>query len=113
MAQRRIEMRKKAYSESKLPYSFSYKIRNAFIGKECPLCKCRMGVGIYDDSGICLRTPMPTIQHNIPITLGGKHEISNISVICHKCNVSIGNRTITPKLNNGDVVREWGSIYGI
>lgn len=102
--------RLKTYKEGDLPYSFSYKITNAFIGETCPICGVSMGVAIReDDDPIIVKTPLPTIQHNMPISLGGKHELSNISVICHRCNVSIRNRP-TGKLNNALVVKKWREI---
>lgn len=105
-------MRKAAYKESTLPCSFSYKIKNAFIGEPCPICGVSMGVAIReDDDPIIVKTPLPTIQHNMPISLGGKHELSNISVICHRCNVTIKNRP-TGELNNWLVVKKWKQING-
>ena len=54
---------------------------------------------------------MPTIQHNIPVSKGGKHELGNISVICHQCNVSIQDE-ITGDLNADEVVAEWEKLSG-
>lgn len=94
-------LRQKAYAESELPYSFDYKIRAAFVGKHCPICNCKMG---YDNNLI-----KPTIQHNIPISKGGKHELGNISVICQRCNTSIQDNE-TDKLNAEQVIDEWEKI---
>lgn len=99
------EARAEAYKESELPYSFTYKIRHAFNGKTCPICGNVMRE--YEKS-----PSMPTIQHNLPISMGGKHELSNISVICKSCNISIQD-TPTGELNNADVVRVWNEICGI
>ena len=99
------ERRRKAYKESGLPYSFSYKIRNAFARKPCPVCGCTMEN--YEKS-----PTFPTIQHNIPISKGGKHELSNISVICRSCNLSIQDQETGP-LNNKEVIAEWEKISGI
>lgn len=99
------QLREKAYKESDLPYSFEYKIRNAFSGKKCPICGCTMK---NEKNGV----RRPTIQHNIPISKGGKHDLSNISVICHSCNVSIQDKETGP-LNNAEVVEEWARISGI
>ena len=96
------EVRKRAYEASDLPYSFDYKIRAAFNGKPCPIC----GFTMKNVEGGIHR---PTIQHNMPISKGGKHELSNISVICHSCNVSIRDNP-TDTLNNAEVVAEWGKI---
>lgn len=98
------EIRKKAYAESSLPYSFDYKIRSAFNGKPCPVCGCTMQ---NCEKGI----HRPSIQHNLPISKGGKHEIENISVICHSCNVSIRDNPTGP-LNNEEVIAEWARISG-
>ncbi len=95
-------LRKKAFEESSLPYSFCYKIRNAFYGKQCPICDCKMEM----DREFGLRTRIPTIQHNIPISKGGKHELENISVICRRCNLTIQDNE-TGKLNANDVKNAW------
>lgn len=92
--------RQKAYRESDLPYSFSYKIRNAFYGKVCPVCGKTMS-----SDYLCL----PTIQHNVPISKGGKHELGNISVICQSCNASIQNNE-TGALNAEEVIKVWDDI---
>lgn len=99
------EKRKIAYEESELPYSFDYKIRNIFTDKICPLCGYKM-------SNYVNAPHRPTIQHNIPISKGGKHELGNISVICHKCNVSTRDK-ITGKLNSEEVKEEWEKINRI
>lgn len=94
--------RKIAYQNSELPYSFSYKIRQYFDHQPCPICHYPMD---NYERGI----HRPSIQHNIPISLGGKHELDNISVICHSCNVSIRNKE-TGKLNNEEVKKAWADI---
>ncbi len=96
--QKRLEARK----ESDLPSSFDNKIRNAFVGKICPVCNCLMN---YENN-----LTSPTIQHNVPISLGGKHEIDNISVICRRCNSSIQNKVETPPYNTDLVRLLWESI---
>ena len=100
--------RQKAYRESDLPYSFEYKIRQAFYGKVCPVCNCEMK-GYVDECGIATDIHKPSIQHNIPISKGGKHELGNISVICHQCNVSLQD-TETGKLNADEVIKVWDEI---
>lgn len=94
-------MRKNAMSESNLPYSFTYKIRQAFWDKKCPICKIKM-FPYYSHS-------KPTIQHNQPVSLGGKHSIENISIICHSCNCSIQDNE-TSELNNKQVKIMWSRI---
>lgn len=96
--QKRLEAKK----ESSLPYSFEYKMRQAFHGESCPLCGC-----VMDGSNNLTK---PTIQHNIPISLGGKHEIDNISIICSGCNSSIQNRQETPPYNTDLVRMVWERI---
>ena len=99
--------RQKAYSESSLPYSFEYKIKNAFLGCSCPICGAKMQENIED--GIVTKNRIPSIQHNIPISKGGKHELGNISVICKECNVSLQD-TETGPLNAEEVVKKWDEI---
>ena len=94
-------LRQKVYKESSLPYSFNYKIRNAFVGKKCPICECTMS-----HSNNLVR---PTIQHNLPISKGGLHELGNISVICSSCNSSIRDNE-TEKLNAEEVIEVWDVI---
>jgi hypothetical protein len=104
-AKKRVEastvLRKTATDNSSLPYSFTYKIRQAFYGKRCPMCDKEMIGNIYK----------PSIQHNIPISKGGKHELDNISVVCHRCNVSIRDK-ITDSLNTIEVTDTWNTIIG-
>ena len=95
--------RDKAYKESSLPYSFLYKIRNAFNYEECPICK-----NIMTTSGH--KKYIPTIQHLLPISKGGKHELDNIAIICFSCNSSIRDKEITDKLNNDLVIKKWNEI---
>lgn len=92
--------RQKAYKESELPYSFDYKIRHAFWNKPCPVCGRKMS-----SEYLC----KPTIQHNLPISKGGKHELGNISVICQGCNVSIKDNE-TDALNAEEVIEVWENI---
>lgn len=104
--QKRLDAKK----NSDLPFSFDYKIRSAFIGEICPICGVHMGVAIRSgDDPIVATTPIPTIQHNIPISKGGTHTLDNISVICQSCNYSIQDNE-TGKLNNDLVVKKWNEI---
>lgn len=100
--------RKRAYRESSLPYSFDYKIRHAFYGEICPVCGFAME-GSVDEAGVGSNARRPSIQHNIPISKGGRHELGNISVICHQCNVSLQN-TETGRLNADEVILKWDEI---
>lgn len=95
--------RDEAYRNSSLPYSFLYKIRNEFNGCECPICKNIMSVSGYKKN-------LPTIQHLIPISKGGVHELENIAVICLSCNSSIRDKEINEKLNNEEVIEKWKNI---
>ena len=99
--------REQAMKESTLRYSFMYKMRIAFTGKKCPICGCTMDI----DSEWGFKNRMPSIQHNNPISKGGKHEIENISIICRKCNVTIKDNK-TGSLNNNDVIEVWNKIKG-
>ena len=100
--------RQKAYRESTLPYSFEYKIRQAFYGEPCPVCGSAMR-GHVDEAGIGTNSCRPSIQHNIPISKGGKHELGNISVICHHCNITLQD-TETGSLNADEVIKKWDEI---
>ena len=105
-----LNKRQQARKDSSLPDSFDYKIRRAFIGKLCPICQNEMKeISVEDMVYTSKSNPMPSIQHNIPISQGGKHEIDNISVICHSCNVSTKSK-ITGKLNNKEVIEIWNTI---
>ena len=95
------DKRKKAYQESSLPYSFEYKIKRVFWGKPCPICNKTLSSAY--------KTTLPTIQHNIPISKGGKHELENISIICQSCNTSIRDNE-TGSLNNAEVIEYWDKI---
>lgn len=95
--------RDKAIKNSELPYSFSYKIKQAFWGKQCPLC------GIEMQQHELSKNSIPTIQHNLPLSMGGKHELGNISVICHNCNITIQDKETGP-LNEAEVAEVWKSI---
>lgn len=97
--------RQLAYEESSLPYSFDYKIRQAFHGKVCPICGFTME-GHVDECGIGSDIRRPSIQHNKPISKGGKHELGNISVICKKCNITLQD-TETGDLNALEVIEVW------
>jgi hypothetical protein len=102
--------RQKAEEESSLPYSFNYKIRYAFIGKKCPICGNEMRESPIDKLDYdSKRSPLPSIQHNIPLSLGGKHELGNISVVCKSCNTSIQDKE-TGELNAKEVIEVWESI---
>lgn len=93
-------LRQKAYAESELPYSFDYKIKRAFWNEKCPVCGVPM-----TSAYLC----QPTIQHNKPISKGGKHELGNISVICQSCNASIRDNE-TDALNAEQVIEVWEKI---
>ena len=108
-----ITNRKEAFKNSSLPYSFAYKIRNAFIGEICPMCKFEMRYFEVDEVvGVMKSIRSPSIQHNIPINLGGKHELDNISVICRSCNNTLQD-TITGSLNNSKVKEKWQMLNGL
>lgn len=95
-----LKKREKAMEESSLPYSFSYKIKAAFWGKPCICCNETMG---------STRLNKPSIQHNVPLSKGGEHEIDNISVICSKCNSSLKENE-TDLNNTKEVIDLWIAI---
>jgi len=94
-------LRQQAYKKSSLPYSFNYKIKRFFYGEKCPIC----GVRMTDEYNLT----KPSIQHNIPISKGGKHELGNISITCLSCNTSIKNN-VTGDLNSDKVCEAWDRI---
>ena len=99
-----LNKRTKAMKESSLPYSFNYKIVQAFWGKLCPMCSIEMRE--HREPG---KKCTPTIQHIIPISKGGKHKLGNIAVICRNCNVSTQDKE-TGSLNADEVARVWHTI---
>ena len=102
--------REKVYKESSLPYSFEYKIKRAFLGKKCPVCGIEMKEIRQEEKKYGYPSnPKPSIQHNIPISKGGKHELGNISIICHSCNASLQENG-TNELNSKEVIEIWNSI---
>lgn len=103
--------RKTAELESNLPYSFKYKIARAFWNKKCPVCGIAMNNIVDAEMGIVGKDFIPTIQHNKPISKGGKHELGNISVICKRCNVSLQD-TETGELNAKEVEEVWRKLNG-
>jgi len=112
VAERRdLKNRRKAEAESVLPYSFKYKIRNAFKGKKCPICGNIMDSYLDRELGAVFNNHIPSIQHNKPISKGGKHELGNISVICKECNVSIKDNE-TGELNAKEVIEVWQMLNG-
>lgn len=104
--------RKEKLKESSLPSRFDEEIRKAFIGEECPICERKMEssdrFNRITNGGIDTR---PSIQHNVPLSLGGKHELGNISVICQSCNASINNSE-TGILNSEKVTWMWTEKIG-
>jgi hypothetical protein len=107
LAERRMTKRQIAIKESDLPYSFGYKIRSAFYGKQCPICNSNMSI----DREFGIKNRIPTIQHNKPISKGGKHKLGNISVICRQCNVTIKDKE-TGFLNAKEVIKVWQTLNG-
>lgn len=111
MAEKRMSMRQLAEKESTLPYSFKYKIRQAFWGKQCPICGVKMALVGNDDIKCVSSNRIPTIQHNKPISKGGKHELGNISVVCKQCNITLKDKE-TGELNAKEVKETWLMLNG-
>ena len=107
-----MSKRNEVYKMSSLPYSFNYKIVKMFYGKNCPICNCTMQRTYYKDLGFSTNLRIPSIQHNLPISKGGLHELDNISIICKHCNITVKNIE-TSKLNSDEVKELWlKSIIG-
>jgi len=99
--------RNEAMKNSSLPSSFNWKIRQMFVDEVCPVCNYRMSTSCYDEAvGWLPSRRKPSVQHNTPISLGGKHELDNISVICHSCNISLQTKLLGD-LNNEEVKQKW------
>ena len=114
MAEKRIsctELRRRAYKESNLPYSFVYKIRKLFTGKSCPICGANMDRDLDREFGIITSNRIPSVQHDLPISKGGKHELGNISVICKQCNITLQDN-ISEFSNAEEVKKEWEALNG-
>ena len=90
------ELRSQMYQTSDLPERFNQVMRDLFYGEPCPICGTPMEDGKTKAS----------IQHNTPISKGGKHELKNISVICLSCNMSLKDKG-TGDLNNALVMEKW------
>lgn len=97
--------RQDTMKKSSLPYSFSYKMRQAFSGEDCPICFTKM---IVDTNSV---RNAPTIQHCKPVSLGGEHELDNIAIVCRSCNESTKDKE-TELLNNSQVIDIWNTIVG-
>ena len=95
------EARKRAYKTGKIKDSDLQRLKNKFVGRNCPIC----GVEMNNQ----FRPSQPSIQHDKPISKGGKHVIKNISVICLGCNASIRNKEISIS-NNEEVIEVWEEI---
>lgn len=96
-----MQMRAKAFKASSLPCAFTSKIVRRFVNNPCPVCGKTMN--------FLLKEHYPTVQHNIPLSKGGKHELNNISVICFKCNSTINDSEVGD-LNNKEVIKKWYEI---
>lgn len=70
-----------------------------------------MGNIVDKTLGIVGKDFIPTVQHNVPISKGGRHELGNISVICKRCNVSIQDAE-TGELNAKEVADTWQMLNG-
>lgn len=52
---------------------------------------------MIDANGVCSycgQNSKPSLDHKIPLSRGGKHEIKNIAVVCLKCNSRKGEKTL-------------------
>lgn len=54
----------------------------SFYGARCMNSSCNSG-------------GQPTLDHVVPLTLGGEHSLSNAQLLCHSCNSAKGNRRMT------------------
>ena len=59
-----------------------------FSGFKCGYCKEQM---LLEDTPPYFH--VASIDHKLPLDLGGRHEISNMIVVCHRCNIIKGTLT--------------------
>lgn len=79
--QTRRERMKKAGT---LPRAAVNRLLDAATGKPCPVCHEAM-------ARWCSRR-VPSLDHILAISKGGTNDISNLRVICNRCNAKKGNR---------------------
>lgn len=70
-------VRLEAYSKSTLPPINAVRVLLTAVYKVC--CKC-------GSKG------RPSVDHIVPLSMGGEHEWDNLQLLCKKCNTSKGNR---------------------
>jgi len=75
----KILTRSEVYKRDGLQSTKTQKLRNGYHYKPCPVCKRTM---------ICGTFYSPTLDHIIPICLGGNHKEENWRIICRSCNSS-------------------------
>jgi 5-methylcytosine-specific restriction endonuclease McrA len=68
----------------KLPHSAVREMLSAACGKPCPDCSKPMARW--------LSRRVASLDHIVPVSKGGSNEISNLRVICNRCNARKGNR---------------------
>ncbi len=65
-------------------YGYDYErmarvLRRAALGHSCPRCGVLMGVGKRNPAGV-------TVDHILPLVLGGTNTPENLVAICRRCN---------------------------
>jgi 5-methylcytosine-specific restriction endonuclease McrA len=60
-------------------------MRRAAVGTQCPRCGVVMGRGIRNPSAA-------TVDHIVPLRLGGTNDRGNFRVLCLRCNCRAGQR---------------------
>ena len=60
-------------------------MRAAAVGQACPRCGVTMGSGSANPRGV-------TVDHIVPLAMGGTHSKENLRVLCRRCNSGLGGK---------------------
>jgi 5-methylcytosine-specific restriction endonuclease McrA len=58
-------------------------MRRAAVGAPCPRCRVTMGTGRRNPAAA-------TVDHILPLRLGGTNDVWNLRVVCLSCNCKLG-----------------------
>lgn len=74
-----MSIRSEVYKRDKEKSTYTQYLRNSHVGKKCPTCGTVM---------IQKTIYRPSLDHIVPISLGGNHFEENWRIICLSCNCS-------------------------
>jgi 5-methylcytosine-specific restriction endonuclease McrA len=66
----------------------------------CPFCACPL-----TEEGL-------SVDHQMPVSRGGRHEFDNLAVVCQRCNEVKGRLTRTEYRALLDLLRQWPPVAG-